>query len=85
MDAGTIALLIPIAAIVMGGLVKISSIIARSNRRPDVSPLDGRVEALEHELDSFRRELSETHERLDFAERLLARSREGKGLGAPET
>jgi len=43
-----------------------------------------RMEALEHELASVRRDLSETQERLNFAERLLAQSREGKRLGAPE-
>jgi hypothetical protein len=39
---------------------------------------------VEHELRSVRRDLSETQERLDFAERLLAQSQERKHLGAPE-
>ena len=33
------------------------------------------VQALRNELDTFRRELSELNERVDFAERLLARGR----------
>jgi hypothetical protein len=36
------------------------------------------------ELRSVRRDLSETQERLDFAERLLAQSQDRKHLGAPE-
>lgn len=84
MDAGAIALLIPIAAIVMGGLVKIARDFARGRRTEDVGPLDARMETLEHERTSVRRDLSETQERLDFAERLLAQSREGKRFGAPE-
>lgn len=38
----------------------------------------GRLEALEIELDNQRRELMETQERLDFAERLLAQGAERK-------
>jgi hypothetical protein len=84
MDAGAVALLIPVAAIVMGGLVRIARDFARGRRSPDVSALDTRMEALEHELASVRSDLNETQERLDFAERLLAQAREGKRLGAPE-
>lgn len=84
MDAGAVALLIPVAAIVMGGLVKIARDFARAHRNPDISALDARMEALEHELASVRSDLNETQERLDFAERLLAQAREGKRLGAPE-
>lgn len=37
--------------------------------------LQSEVAELRRELDQVRADLSETHERLDFAERLLARSR----------
>ena len=84
MDAGAVALLIPVAAIVMGGLVKIARDLARARRNPDISASDARMEALEHELASVRSDLNETQERLDFAERLLAQAREGKRLAAPE-
>ena len=42
------------------------------------------MEVLEHELRTVRRDLSETQERLDFAERLLSQSQERKHLGAPD-
>jgi len=41
----------------------------------------GRVEALEVEMNKLRQELSETQERLDFAERVLAQGREARRLG----
>jgi len=40
------------------------------------SDVQARFEALEAELGKLRQEVSETHERLDFAERLLAQGRE---------
>ena len=41
----------------------------------------GRLEALEVEMNKLRQELSETQERLDFAERVLAQGREARRLG----
>ncbi len=38
-------------------------------------------EALEQELEAVRRELAELAERVDFAERLLAKQREGQRIG----
>jgi hypothetical protein len=38
-------------------------------------------EALSHELEAVRREVAELAERLDFAERLLAKGREGQRIG----
>ena len=43
--------------------------------------LPARLEALEAELNTLRQELSETQERLDFAERLLARGPETRRVG----
>jgi hypothetical protein len=40
-----------------------------------------RLEALEFEVSDLRRELSETQERLDFAERVLAQAQESRRLG----
>ena len=40
--------------------------------------LEDRVQALQEELGALRRELSEVNERLDFAERLLARAEEAR-------
>jgi hypothetical protein len=89
-DHITAALLIPVAVSVaytasnvMSGLVKIAREFAGRRRLPEASSLDARMEAFEHELQSVRRDLSETQERLDFAERLLAQSQERKQLGGP--
>ncbi len=38
------------------------------------------VAGLREEVDDLRRQLAEVHERLDFAERMLARSREAERL-----
>lgn len=46
-------------------------------------PLPTRLDALEGELTRLRQELSETQERLDFAERLLTQGREARG-GNPQ-
>lgn len=82
MDPGSIALSIPVVAIISGALVKIAKIrAAASNQLPaeDVERLD----ALEHEVMTLRQELTETQERLDFTERLLTKGREG-GSGSAQ-
>jgi hypothetical protein len=38
-------------------------------------------EALDQELEAVRREVAELAERMDFAERLLAKNREGQRIG----
>ena len=84
MDHLAMALLIPVAVIVMGGLTRIAREIGRGRRRPDTEGLEAQMEALAQELGSVRRDLSETQERLDFAERLLIQSQERPRFGAPE-
>ena len=42
-------------------------------------------DALNQELETVRREVAELAERLDFAERLLARQREGERLVPPKS
>ena len=76
MDAGQIALMIPVAAIIMGGLVRISRNMSTANSKSSSPELEARVERLEEELGSVRQELSEAQERLDFTERLLTKARE---------
>jgi hypothetical protein len=44
---------------------------------------DERLEALGAEMDQLRQQLSETQERLDFAERLLAQQPETRRAGPP--
>jgi hypothetical protein len=48
---------------------------------PAESELPARLEALEVEVSQLRQELSETQERLDFAERLLAQGPESHRVG----
>ena len=74
MDPGSIGALIPVAAILMFGAVKIAKIKAQAGGHAVAADPEAtaRLEALESELGSLRQELGEVHERLDFAERLLA-------------
>jgi predicted nucleic acid-binding Zn-ribbon protein len=79
-DPAFLAPLIPIAAIIAVAAVK----IARLRAAPSGSPLadvTARLEALEHSVQDVQQELAETQERLDFAERLLSKAREGRGIG----
>jgi hypothetical protein len=76
--------LIPIAAIVMGGLVIIAKYFAHGGRQESTKAPEGRLEALETELLSVKNELGEVQERLDFTERVLSRSRDAKHLDAPD-
>jgi len=83
MQPDALAPLIPVAAIIMFGLVRISR-----HWRTGVEPrnlaatkqLEERLDVVEQELAALQGELSDTQERLDFAERLLAQSREPKRL-----
>jgi hypothetical protein len=53
----------------------------RLRQGPGGGELQPRLEALEFEVGNLRRELSETQERLDFAERVLAQGEESRRLG----
>lgn len=77
MDTDAIVLFIPIVAIIAIAAVKIARLRATN---PASLPADvsARLETLEHGLQSLQQELSETQERLDFAERLLTKAREEK-------
>lgn len=72
------ALAIPVAAIVMSGLLKMSRLRveeARLRMEGGEGGSSEEVQALRSELETVRRELSDLNERVDFAERLLARGR----------
>lgn len=71
MDPGVVGVFIPIAAILAWAGVRIATITAESRKATDPDTTN-RLQALEHELGALRQEMSETQERLDFAERLLA-------------
>jgi hypothetical protein len=77
-DAGVIALSIPIVAIIAGAAVKIAHLWAPPPRTADPD-LTMKVEAMEQDLAALRQELAETQERLDFTERLLAKPPERGG------
>ena len=64
-----------IAAMATWGAVKIAKIIAHSRVAggPDTA---AHLQALDQEVETLRREMTETQERLDFAERLLAQGAE---------
>lgn len=55
--------------------------LASSPAPSSQSELPGRLEALDAEVTRLREELTETQERLDFAERLLAQAREKPRVG----
>ena len=68
-------MLVPIVAIIAFAVIKIARInAARSTEAP--GDLVNRVEELERELQSVQQQLTETQERVDFAERMLAKGRE---------
>ena len=54
----------------------------RLRQGPGGSEVSARLEALEVEVSKLRQELSETQERLDFAERLLAQAPETRRVGS---
>ena len=78
MDSGFLALLIPVLALATG-LIVVLKMPRKSLTRSSATPeLEDRVQALQEEVGALRRELSEANERLDFAERLLARAEEAR-------
>ncbi len=81
MDAQFLAPLIPIVAIIAVAAVKIARLRAT---RPESLPTDvtARLEALEHGFEGLQQELTETQERLDFAERILSKAREERRIGS---
>jgi hypothetical protein len=72
MSPDTLAPLIPIAAILVYGAVKIAKIKAQGRGGAPDPEAEARLQTVETELGTLRQELGEVHERLDFAERLLA-------------
>ncbi len=79
MDPAILGPLVPIAAIIAYAAVKIARLRAPApaSLPPDVT---ARLEALEQRVDGLDQELAETHERLDFAERLLSQAREERRI-----
>ena len=74
MDAGVLAMLIPIAAIVCGTYVTVERMKSKrmSGSNPDT----------DHRLAELENEVAQMQERLDFAERILAKQKDQGKLGA---
>jgi len=73
--------LIPIVAIIAVAAVKIARLRATRPASPSADAT-ARLEALERGVQSLQQELADTQERLDFAERLLSKSREERRIGS---
>ena len=80
MDPAFLGPLVPIAAIIAYAAVKIARLRATA---PTSLPLEvtARLDALEQRVETMHQELAETHERLDFAERLLSQARDERRIG----
>jgi len=79
-----LALSIPVLAIFFNGLHKTIRLrIEEKQSRAAPAPGQADLQALAEEVDRQRQELAEVQERLDFAERLLARGAAGDRLPAP--
>jgi hypothetical protein len=79
MDPRALALLIPVLALAIGFVVILKMPRKAFGQRSNPE-LELRVTSLEEEVATLRKELSEAHERLDFAERLLTRSEEARRI-----
>jgi predicted nucleic acid-binding Zn-ribbon protein len=60
---------------------KIARLRASRSQSPSTDVTE-RLEAVERRVEDLQQELAETQERLDFAERLLAKAREDKRIGS---
>lgn len=76
LDPGSLALSIPIVAIICGTLLKMQKVKSAASAELPAEDL-ARLDALEQEVSALRHELTETQERLDFTERLLIKGRSG--------
>lgn len=90
MDAGAIAVFIPIVAVSgffawMISLSPVGKAYAERMRRQHPDPAAGaRHEELVAVIEDLRREVAELAERVDFTERLLAKTRAQERLSPPD-
>jgi hypothetical protein len=66
---------VPIVAIIFNGLTKLAKIKAESQGNLGSEAME-RIAELENQMHHVQQQLSETQERLDFAERLLAKPKD---------
>ncbi len=81
MDPSFLGPLVPIAAIIAFAAVKIAKVRTSASAASLPADVTTRLESLEQRVDGLQQELSETHERLDFAERLLSQARDDRRIG----
>jgi predicted nucleic acid-binding Zn-ribbon protein len=62
-------------------ILRIARLRAARLQSPSIDVTE-RLEAVEHRVEELQQELAETQERLDFAERLLSKGREERGIGS---
>ena len=80
MTTAQLVMLIPVIALATGFVAVLRMPKRAFGHRADPE-LETRVDELEQALDTIRQQLIETQERLDFAERLLARPEGARQLG----
>lgn len=73
--------LIPIVAIIAFAAIKIARLFVARPESPSAD-VTARLEELERGVQGLQRELAETQERLDFAERLLGQARQERRIGS---
>ena len=62
-------------------VIKVARLRA-ARREPPSADVTARLEAVERGVQDLQHELAETQERLDFAERLLSKTREERRIGS---
>lgn len=72
MDPNTLAPLIPVVAILAFAGIKMTKIVTQARTHTEDPAIGARLAALEEDMAAVRLQLEESHERLDFTERLLA-------------
>ena len=79
-----VALMAVIGGVFLTTRPLVAALARRIGRDPAPSPLaDGTVDDLRGELDEARGRIAALEERVDFAERMLAKQREPERLGPP--
>jgi len=76
--------IIPVVAIIASMIAGIFKSIAQAKIAAggDGGPMRARIEALEQELNTVRGEVGELQERVDFTERMLAKTKDAGKLGS---
>ena len=82
---GFIILTVGVAQVLVRRLLPADRLLGRRASTRDLAEMVEQVQRRLAELDDLRKRLDEVEERLDFAERLLAKQREGERLAPPRS